>query len=338
MTERNRPLEKMASQLFELLNSTPCSNIKIELPVTPWQECKRLAKLVRKAQAHGCVHATEHLLQQFIATQQMLIDRLTTMQRALSHSSHAVQRSTASELYLDLKALHEEFESVEYDRHNHQLTVTTDEIVLDDLHLGPFAIVLECDHLGNASPYRVEATDANPASGNSQTTHPHVQSDTLCEGEGRVPIERALRQGRLFDFFLIVRQILGSYNSGSAYVQIDDWNGLTCQDCGTTVDADDRDTCFRCGSDLCSDCSYGCQRCAERFCNGCTEACEVCHEYYCQACLQTCGECELLYCEDCRTDEKCPNCVEKQEAEEKFSSAPNAPVHAECVGEAAVSP
>ena len=338
MTERNRPLERMAWQLFELFNTTPCSRFKIDLPVTPWQESVRLAKLIRKAQAHDYVHATEHLLQQFLETQQTLISRLTALQQELNPSSNASPLSTVSDLYLDLKALHEEFASVEYDRHNHQLTVTTDEIVLDDLHLGPFAIVLECDQLGNVSPFRVEATDANPASGSSRTTHPHVQDDTLCEGEGRVPLERALSQGRLFDFFLIVRQILGSYNPDSAFVRIDEWHGLTCQDCGSTVDADDRDSCLRCESDLCSDCSYGCQSCSERFCNGCTEACEVCHEYYCQACLQTCSECELLYCEGCRTDEKCPNCVEKQEAEANFSSAANPSVHAVRVGEVAVSP
>ena len=338
MTERNRPLEKMAWQLFELLNSTPCSRFNTVLPLAAWQECVRLSRMIHKAQARGWKTAAEHFFPQFIAAQQTFISRLTATQQTLQPTLNAPPPPAVSDLYLDLKALHEEFVSVEYDPRNHQLTVTTEEIVLDDLHLGPFAIVLECDQLGNVSPFRVEATDANPACGSSRTTHPHVQDDTLCEGEGRVPLERALSQGRLFDFFLIVRQILGSYNPDSAYVSIADWHGTTCSDCGGTVDEEDRESCCRCEVDLCNECSYGCQSCSERFCNGCTEACEVCHEYYCQACLQTCDECELLYCEDCQTHEKCPNCVEKQEAEANFSSTTNTPVHAVCVGEAAVSP
>lgn len=337
MTKRNRRLEKMAWQLFELLNSTPCTSFNTVLPLATWQECVRLSRLIHKAQVRGWRTAAEHFFQKFVAAQQTLTTRLTAMQQALQPTSNASPRPTVGDLYLDLKALHEEFVSVEYDPHNHQLTVTTEEIVLDELHLGPFAIVLECDQLGNVSPFRVEATDANPASGSSRTTHPHVQDDTLCEGEGRVPLERALRQGRLFDFFLIVRQILSSYNSESAYVSIADWHGIACHDCGSTMVEEDRESCFRCETDLCCDCSYGCQSCSERFCNGCTEACEVCHEYYCQACLQTCSECELLYCEGCRTDEKCPNCVEKQETEANSSSAANASVHAVRVGEAVVS-
>ncbi|MEO8493894.1 MAG: hypothetical protein ABI614_02410 [Planctomycetota bacterium] len=338
MTKRDRGLERIAWRLFELLGTTQCKCVKTDLPSTAWQECERLSRLIGKAQARGWLAAAEHMLQQFTVAQQTLMDRLEATQRALNVSQNVPHRLTLNDIYHDLAALQAEFANVEFDQRSDELTVTTDEIVIEDLHFGQFAIVLECNQVGDVSPYRVEATDANPASGSSQTTHPHVQNDTLCEGEGRVPIERALRQGRLFDFFLIVRQILENYNPDSAYVRIADWHGLTCQDCGSSMDEEERDTCFGCETDLCNDCSNGCQRCSERFCNGCTEACEVCHEYYCQACLQRCDECELLYCEDCKTHEKCPNCVEKQEAEaEKCNSANNTPVHAVCVGEVAVS-
>ena len=41
---------------------------------------------------------------------------------------------------------------------------------------------------------------------------------------------RALRAGRLLDFFQIVSRILETYNSGSAYVSLSHWNGSPCAD------------------------------------------------------------------------------------------------------------
>ena len=38
--------------------------------------------------------------------------------------------------------------------------------------------------------------DANPADANHSVTHPHVQDEAVCEGEGRQPVRRALEQGR----------------------------------------------------------------------------------------------------------------------------------------------
>ena len=55
------------------------------------------------------------------------------------------------------------------------------------------------------------ALDPSPAASNSETTHPHVQTNQLCEGDGRSAIRHAMREGRLLDFFVLVRQILQTY-------------------------------------------------------------------------------------------------------------------------------
>ena len=84
--------------------------------------------------------------------------------------------------------------------------------------------------------------------------------------------------GRLLDFFVLVRQMLETYNSSSPYVSIDDWEGSAATDCGCSMDADDAGSCDRCdeqclqrvldllpGCDryLCSDCTGECARVRE---------------------------------------------------------------------------
>ena len=115
---------------------------------------------------------------------------------------------------------------------NGEISITTDPIVLDDTHLGPFQVRLDWNRLGSHQPYRVVALDPHPAAANEAVTHPHVQEEHLCEGEGRAGIESALNTGRLCDFFLIVSRLLGTYARGSAFVELDDWEGIRCQDCG----------------------------------------------------------------------------------------------------------
>ena len=58
-------------------------------------------------------------------------------------------RSSASDIYRDILALDEEFEEVDIDLDEHELSVTTDRIVLEDVHLGAFQIRLDWRQLGD---------------------------------------------------------------------------------------------------------------------------------------------------------------------------------------------
>ncbi len=212
----------------------------------------------------------------------------------------------------DLAALEEEFPALGWDLKAHTLWVTTEDIDLENVGLGPFEIRLDLRRLAYHRPYSVIAVEPNSPAGDSSTTHPHVRNDDLCEGEGRIAIQSALRQGRLLDFFVLVRQVLETYNADSAYVPLSRWDGTRCPDCGTTVSDDDLSYCEACDSDVCGDCSSSCQasRCGRSLCGTCAVHCGDCGETYCTRCLTPCPGCGDDYCADCLTGGRCSDCQE----------------------------
>ena len=189
---------------------------------------------------------------------------------------------TESEIFREILAVQDEFGEVEIDLAEGELAITTDPIVLDDTHLGPFQIRLDIGRLAGRQPYRVVALEPNPAAANEAVTHPHVQDERLCEGDGRAAIESALNAGRLCDFFLIVSRLLGTYARGSAYIELSAWLGIRCQDCGSLTYDDDRCHCDRCDADLCGECCLSCHGCERGLCSDCMSTCQCCGEHYCQ--------------------------------------------------------
>src|ERR1700732_4445519 len=130
-----------------------------------------------------------------------------------------------------------------------------------EIDLGPFEIRLYWDRIGDRRTYEVIALEPNPAGESRETVHPHVRGEQLCEGDGRASIDRALRAGRLLDFFQIVSRILATYNSGSACPTLSDCKGCPCADCGDVVCEDDAYGCDRCSDSLCRECLSSCVRC-----------------------------------------------------------------------------
>jgi hypothetical protein len=205
---------------------------------------------------------------------------------------------------------------VQVDRSNQTLSVTTEPIILEEIDLGPFEIRLHWDRIGERRPYEVVALEPNPAGESSEITHPHVKGEQLCEGDGRLSIDRALRAGRLLDFFQIVSRILDTYNSGSAYVSLSHWNGSPCADCGDTVCDDDQYTCDRCGDLLCRECLTSCARCEMLCCHSCTNYCRSCEESICSGCQHDCGQCHRPVCNSCLSETGlCQECQKEQDAE-----------------------
>jgi hypothetical protein len=166
------------------------------------------------------------------------------------------------------------------------------------------------------------ALDPHPAAKDTDVTHPHVQEEQLCEGDGRSAVRAALAEGRLYDFFLLVSQLLHTYGRGSAYVELDHWDGIPCDDCNALTDADDRYYCDRCGNTLCSSCSITCHGCDNGFCSGCASSCDSCGLDFCSSCLQICSVCRRQFCEDCLEAGLCHSCHEKQHKEETKNASP----------------
>ena len=121
-----------------------------------------------------------------------------------------------AELFRDLLVLSEEIGQATFDKKEKRLAVVTKDILLERIQFGAFRIELYLDSLSSDRPYyEVIALDPNRSSSNDDVTHPHVQDNRLCEGDAQPAIKLALRQGRLLDFFQIVEQVLGTYNSSA---------------------------------------------------------------------------------------------------------------------------
>lgn len=282
----------------------------------------------------------------------------TRVNRNLSDFSYHFQRfrdfisieeinlPSLSALYADLSQIDQEIGEYQFDLKEKTLSVITEPIVLDDISFGPFEIRLYIDQINKLytdSPYKVIALDPNPAGSDSCVTHPHVSSERLCEGDGVVSIRKAIEQGRFCDFFTMIVSILQTYNPDSPYVSLDDWEGISCYDCGYTISGDESYYCEYCDRDYCSQCSTYCQMCDTTLCLGCAYECPSCNEPVCQGCTAKCIECEEVYCKDCLTEDGlCHSCeenrkeIENEEQENQtYQKQTCAPVQSDSMGETA---
>jgi hypothetical protein len=226
---------------------------------------------------------------------------------------------TLGDVVGELKQLQDEFDQVKYDPKCQTLSVTTDSIELEEVQLGEFEVILEISRLGEASRssvYRVVALDPHPAASNVSVTHPHVSDEHMCEGDAGAAIGAALANGRVCDFFMLVRSVLQHYNSNSPYVSLSDWHGSPCHECGDTMHEDDSSWCPSCQESYCGACSSYCRRCDETYCAGCLEECAVCGENVCSSCRTTCEHCGRTLCVGCQEESECPCIEERKENEE----------------------
>ncbi len=317
MNKNQRTLLRAAILIHEHLASRCRSVPALHVSECSWATIERFRQGIALASRRGWHDAARRLGEQMADAMHRLQLALEVARQTIESHTGSRKIPSPSEIYRDLSALEEEFDVVEIDLSAHEIVVTTACIVLDDIDLGAFSIRLDWRRLDNSSPYRVVARDPNPASRNEGVTHPHVQDETLCEGDGRAAIQAALAQGRLYDFFLLVSQVLHTYARGAAYVELDLWNGISCTDCGTTMDPDDSYSCQRCGSELCEDCRQICAGCEEAHCAGCLSLCPGCDMDFCRGCLDVCDGCHKRFCNNCLEDGLCPNCQAEQSEEEE---------------------
>lgn len=279
-----------------------------------WQRIEQIQSLVVRATRRGYDGAMRRLLAQ---TRQLIPDlRLSaeSAHYALQKPRHPVP---------SLRSLVDEIDAIEHEfgryRYSHQpqiLSVTTSSIELEGQYLGPFEIQLEIPCLRNhlaQSFYRCVALDPQPATASEQVTHPHVSDDLLCAGDATTSIHAAVTQGRLCDFFVLVKQVLNTYNPQSPYIALDHWHGMSCTDCGAVLHEEDLYVCPRCGESCCEDCSAFCRHCGEMRCLQCATRCPFCEDVQCRSCLKVCIACGETCCSDCLEEELCPTCFEKKE-------------------------
>ena len=278
-----------------------------QLPQNAWDELRRTARLLQLVQSRGWRVAARRLSEQRACDLRRLVRELDTLvpQEPLTASTCPV--ASPGIIAADLESLGQDFSQVEIELKRHTISLCTDPIELGGLDLGPFRIELDWNRLGETGAYKVIAIKPRQGGEDDQVTHPHVRSQQLCEGDGAAPIKSALRQGRIGDFFLIVRQILETYNAGSAYIPLDRWDGVICRDCGHGLPACEESLCERCDAALCGECSMSCPGCDRYVCASCSAECAACGSFYCESCLESvAGSAGRL----------CTSCLEQREREE----------------------
>lgn len=338
MTEFKKPFWRLASALHAALASQTSRGRPLTLPQHNWQHCEHLLRQIERAEGRGWHLATAQLrtdLRSYIEALQCECSSLATF---LRNGQPAHQMSTVGSVYQDLLSLEEEFEELDFDLAGRTISVTTESVTLEDIYLGAFEIRFNWGRIQSDSPYRVIAKDPQPAAGRSEVTHPHVNSERLCEGESHVAIRQAIQQGRLLDFFTLVASGLRSYNSDSPFVDLEVWFGGACVDCGRVVDGDDRFVCQGCEQCVCGGCESSCCHCGDTYCSQCSFACTGCDDNYCSNCLRMCRECLNHFCSSClQEDERCNNCHEKENESASNATADPIEVQSSGLGQALVS-
>lgn len=323
MESLNKTALRAAVLIREQLSDGPRHEQPLYLPEYSWNNIHQLRRQIDRAHDRGWHRAAARLTEDLADAVGECRRQLENASRVLESRPSKPKASSVSDVYHDIVALDNEFEEVDMDIAEHTLSVTTDRIVLDYVHLGRFEIKLDWRRLGDSQPYRVVALDPNPAAKSEDITHPHVQDEQLCEGEGRTAIQAALAEGRLYDFYLLVSQTLHTYAQGSAYVELDAWDGTPCDECGDSTNEENRYCCDHCGSTLCVNCVITCHACYGSFCSDCIGPCCRCGRDYCSSCLAKCPVCHKQFCEDCREGGLCLACHQKQRNQETENDSPS---------------
>ncbi|WP_278471814.1 hypothetical protein [Gimesia maris] len=317
MQQSSKTVWRIASFVEKQLSSLG-SEVNAGLPEAAWLNCQRLIRMRRQAQERGWFRVASKLKRELSAEIFQLTRQLVSLQQELESATAEKPLPAVHTIYEDLLTLEEEFGDYIIDLKNKTISVVTESIVLEGVYLGAFEIRLELAELNSDSlfHYHVFAQDPQPPITDEAVTHPHVQSDNVCEGDARVPIKRALEQGRLLDFFVLVSRLLRTYNPESPYVALSDWHSAECHECGDVVTTEEQTHCTNCENRLCRQCANRCVDCDSSYCHDCVTRCEICRDDCCESCLKECELCGSSCCSYCLDhEERCPIC-ETQEDEE----------------------
>ncbi len=282
-----------------------------ELPCEFWNKYQQLVRMRARALERRLFLASHRLEQSLSSLLAQFEQKLGAIRSEIE--CQRTDRGTLPaerEIYRDLVELRHEFEHVEVDCSARTISVLTEPIEFEEVSLGAFRIVLDLSD--RECSYAIIAVDPNPAASNESVTHPHVQDEALCEGDGRTAIRTALAQCRFLDFFHLVANTLRTYNADGPFVALRDWLGVSCGDCGATANPEECFACGNCELGLCDDCASRCQICSESSCSACIERCALCEESTCGSCLKKCCKCGELVCSDCRgSEDQCEECHEE---------------------------
>jgi hypothetical protein len=334
----NRTLWRLAGKLAKRLVLQPQPILNLDFLPDSFANLQCLASRIEDLVGRGWPAALQASVMQLRTRLARNCRHLGEVAETLN-SPLTIDLPTQQVLYEELLALPNEFEDVVYDLRAETIEVKTAPITLEEIELGSFRIVISGKDIVTGL-FEVIAVTPNPAVRRPDVTHPHVFNQRLCEGDATVPLQNALWDGRLGDFFQIVQQTLRTYNSSSPYASLSDWTGTNCRICDHSMRDDESYACERCDQEVCDQCSAYCDRCCQTSCYDCLETCSHCEERSCARCLATCPDCRQKYCFKCLNNQLCEDCHaarnEETDNEPPQKPDPGAPVHADGLCEADV--
>ena len=282
--DRHPPATRLGERTADLANPVQ----RLQSAINRWTICNQRRW---QAASNASIQQVRRLIEQIQTTS-------TNLDRDIrQHDKPAV---THRGLLDDLDELELEFSDVRYTPDT--ICVVTDSIVLDDLKLGRFEIRLRYAVITDptfTSHCQIIALEPRAAGSDSSVTHPHVQDQILCTGDADEAIHQALFDGRICDCFVLIRSVLQTYNPSSAYVRLDEWDGIVCRGCDEVVSDEGCYSCTDCDVDRCLDCIVFCKTCDEPFCIGCVSSCSGCDRLLCDRCMQICPSCSESNCDAC---------------------------------------
>lgn len=341
MPHRDRKLWNSAERIVAALQKNRQATAVPRLPLQHQSELLRLQRQAEKAQQRGW-WAAAHCVRQELSTRgQWFVNDLQRFVIEVQTRSDE-PCATVGDIYRDVLALMAEFKYVHVDRPETTVSVVTERIILNEIDLGPFEVIWNWSLLGEGEELRVVPLEPNPAGENEDVCHPHVRDNALCLGDASLPLERAFQAGRLFDAFLILRQVLQTYNPQSAYVRLADWNGGSCELCDASMSEDEGGHCERCQTVLCEECLRFCIRCGDGLCPDCRKTCLSCHEPVCSRCRPVVTGpqsqlCQYCYDEEMAADEDSAEDEDPAAVPETPPDNTHPPVLPDRVGETGVS-
>ena len=293
-------------------------------------DTRRNVNRLKKAQQRSWAYSSNRLAGDLRSQLSDLASSITSFTETIGTSPLTVisPRQIFSEIACLLDS--EDFSNFSLHLKEKQLCVVTQRVDLEGHNLGAFQIVwnyelvLNGDSKDPSADFSVIAL--TPSFYNDSVTHPHVKDENPCLGDAVVPINTAIRQGRVEDAFLLVDRVLKTYNKESAYQNFgddpddddedydDDDESESCSDCGETIDRG-RNTCHACDDVICEGCSIVCVGCDLIFCVSCVK--DTKNGKACESCRDVCGDCGETFLDSKLDDNgRCPSCKETYDADE----------------------
>ncbi len=308
LARRANPFELVRSAVAELQEVCNPKTEKMFTLYSTRDVKKGLREIYREIQQAGARARTviDNLVNMVVAEHSKLIRAGTdTIARSIPIPSER-------DLLGDLDALQQRFGNWKLSKSG--IVVRTKPIILShravgEYDFGEFDItLLFALHKSQQGRYKVVAVDPKSINGHP---HPHLSDNGgMCEGDANAPITHALRNGLMFEFFMIIHNTITTYNPNSPFVSLDNWvNGgaekydYYCRICDNGLYDDDAYTCAICGEHACENCSTWCEVGDRTVCHGCVD-------YYRSRTRGGCRDCGHVGGQKCvlRRNKQCGSC------------------------------